>query len=91
MTRAHPTPLERQWLDIHAPCRHCQRQIRGAICLGAQLQVVDSEGFMVFEDHVVCDACLKQRYGSDGTEIVDPTRLAGVAELFVAYHEGEEP
>jgi len=38
-------------------CTRCHRDVRGWIAFSKTAQVVNSEGFVVFEDGLVCDSC----------------------------------
>ncbi|MDE1813946.1 MAG: hypothetical protein KGH87_02475 [Thaumarchaeota archaeon] len=38
-------------------CNKCNRIVRGTITV-KDAKVVDSDGFMIFEDEAVCDTCL---------------------------------
>lgn len=78
-----------QWFDTAAPCKHCRRETPGALGLRDGVFLADSHGFMVFKNGVVCDACLRGRYGSDGTETATLPGIPALAELFVKYEEGE--
>jgi hypothetical protein len=39
-------------------CSRCQERVDGQVWLDADENIVDSEGFLVFEQETLCDACL---------------------------------
>ena len=39
-------------------CGKCKREVRGSITTDRKNQIVDSDGFVLFENDAVCDVCL---------------------------------
>lgn len=53
-------------------CTECNQHIDGWLQINRQGDIIDSGGFMWFNDGAICDACLMRKYGSDGTETFFP-------------------
>lgn len=47
-------------LRMVVTCHRCGASVDGALTFSEQLQITDSEGFMLFGEGPVCDACLEQ-------------------------------
>lgn len=47
------------WLECSVRCGKCNRTVLGRIGFSKQVQIVDSEGFMVFDPEPICDSCLE--------------------------------
>ena len=52
------SPDETFRLRAEGACNRCGREVRGWIAFDREAHVVNSEGFMVFEDGITCDTCL---------------------------------
>jgi len=44
-------------ITAEVTCKKCQRDIRGLITLNKNNTIVNSDGFMIFEDEIICDTC----------------------------------
>ncbi len=51
-------PNEAFRVRAQASCNQCHREVKGWIAFNNHAQIVNCEGFMVFEDGLTCDACL---------------------------------
>jgi len=45
-------------IKVEVTCKKCKRDIRGLITLNKSNHIIDSDGFMIFEDEIICDTCL---------------------------------
>lgn len=53
-------------------CTECKQKIDGWLQIDRRGNIIDSGGFMWFTDGAICDACLVEKYGNDGTEMYFP-------------------
>ena len=45
-------------IKAEVTCSKCNREVRGLITLNKNNLIIDSDGFMIFEDEAICDTCL---------------------------------
>lgn len=42
-----------------AKCNTCHQEIQGTLKISSRLRVVDSPGFMLFDDGIICERCME--------------------------------
>ena len=45
-------------IKAEVTCSKCTREIRGLLTVNKKNQIIDSDGFIIFENDAVCDTCL---------------------------------
>ena len=88
---------DKEWLSMEpffffvcaTRCHYCKQFVKGRLIMNKLMRVIDSPGFMLFEDGLMCESCLKKRGGGDPNTEVD---MNNIDEFFKTLESwGYEP
>jgi hypothetical protein len=71
-----------QKFPVKVICKHSNHEIEGEIHM-QRMTVIDTPGFMLFDEGIICDKCLVEMGGSDPNTRLDeqPSRKEDIYQL----------